>query len=99
VPRGVGPITGRDLERGTLDGRAMLAEAPGGLGDGEKAALVRDHDELVKRVRIGCAAQADQAGEAWNRGLLAEAREAATALAGLESVLGARLEGARAAAS
>jgi type VI secretion system protein ImpA len=92
APRGVGPITGRDLERGTLDRHAMLAEAPGGLSESEKAALCRDHDALINRVRVGCAAQAEQAGTVLES-VLSEVREAATALAHLESVLSARLEG------
>jgi type VI secretion system protein ImpA len=95
APRGVGPITGRDLEQGALDERVMLQEAASGLNASEKAALASAHEQLLARVRSGCAAQIDQAGDGMTA-LMADARAAAAALDAVETALGARLEGASA---
>jgi type VI secretion system protein ImpA len=90
--RGVGPLTGRDLERGALDARTVLNEAAPGLSDAEKASLANEHEQLLNRVRIGCAAFADQApSEAAT--LLANARAAASALDAVEATLNRRLGG------
>lgn len=95
APRGVGPITGRDLEQGALDERVMLQEAASGLNASEKAALASAHEQLLARVRSGSAAQIDQAGDGMTA-LMADARAAAAALDAVETALGARLDGASA---
>lgn len=91
-PRQVGPISGRDLEQGALDERVMLQEAASGLNAAERAALVSAHNQLLNRVRAGCAAQIDQAGEAMTS-LLADARAAIAALEAVDTALNARIEG------
>jgi type VI secretion system protein ImpA len=93
APRGVGPITGRDLERAVLDGRAMLNEAASGLSEAEKNALAAAHDQLLNKVRAGCAAHAAQAPTEFTA-LVNDARAARASLADLETVLTACLEGA-----
>ncbi|RJT40560.1 type VI secretion system protein TssA [Mesorhizobium waimense] len=92
APRGIGPISGRDLEQAALDERVMLQEAASGLNTAEKAALAGAHSQLLNRVRSGCAAQADQAG-AEMTSLVADARAAIAALDAVEAALNARLEG------
>ncbi len=92
APRGIGPITGRDLEQGALDDRIMLQEAASGLNVAEKAALSSAHEQLLGRVRAGCAAQTDQANTEM-MALIADARAAASALDAVETALNARLEG------
>lgn len=96
TPRGIGPITGRDLEQGALDERVMLQEAASGLNGAERAALASAHEQLLARVRSGCAAQADQAG-AEMTALIADARAAIDALDAVETALNTRLEGGGAA--
>lgn len=91
-PRQVGPISGRDLEQGALDERVMLQEAASGLGASEKAALATAHSQLLNRVRSGCAAQIDQAGDAMTS-LLADARAAIAALDEVDGALNKRIEG------
>lgn len=91
-PRQVGPISGRDLEQGALDERVMLQEAASGLNAAEKAALTSAHNQLLNRVRSGCAAQVDQAGEAMTA-LLADARAAIAALDEADAALNKRIEG------
>lgn len=93
APRGIGPLTGRDLQRAALDSRAAVAEAASGLNDAERAALATQHDQLLNKVRAGCAAMADQARPEIE-GLLAGARAASEALAAVEKALSARLDGA-----
>jgi len=92
APRPIGPISGRDLEQGALDERVMLQEAASGLNTAEKAALATAHSQLLNRVRSGCAAQADQAGEVMTS-LLADTRAAMAALDAVETALNARSEG------
>jgi type VI secretion system protein ImpA len=97
APRGLGAVTGRDLERGMLDARAVLAEAPGGLSETERAKLAGDQDQLVSRVRAACLAAAgaeDSAAEF--AALRAEAAAAAAALATMEAAFGARIGGGEA---
>ncbi len=92
APHGVGPFTGRDLERGAIDTRTSLNEAAPGLSQPEKASLVSEHDRLLDRMRIGCAAFAEQSsGEAAE--LIANARAAATALGELEASLNRQMGG------
>ncbi|PBC03469.1 type VI secretion system protein TssA [Mesorhizobium sp. WSM3860] len=91
-PRQVGPISGRDLERGALDERVMLQEAASGLGVSEKAALASAHSQLLNRVRSGCVAQLDQAGEAMTA-LLADARAVIAALDEVDAALNRRIDG------
>ena len=91
-PRAIGPISGRDLEQAALDERVMLQEAASGLGTAEKAALTSAHNQLLNRVRTGCAAQIDQAADAMTS-LLADARAAIAALDAVDAALNARIEG------
>lgn len=91
-PRQVGPIIGRDLEQGALDERVMLQEAASGLGASEKAALATAHSQLLNRVRSGCAAQIDQAGDAMTS-LLADARAVIAALDEVDAALNKRIDG------
>jgi type VI secretion system protein ImpA len=93
APRGIGPLTGRDLQRAALDSRAAVSEAASGLNDAERAALAAQHEQLLNKVRAGCAAMADQARPEIE-GLLAGARAASEALAAVEKALSARLDGA-----
>ncbi|WP_292476975.1 ImpA family type VI secretion system protein, partial [Mesorhizobium sp.] len=92
APRTVGPIKGEDLEKGSLDEHVMLQEAASGLGAAEKAALVSGHNQLVNRVRTGCKAQVDQAGEAMTS-LLADARAVIAALDEVDAALNKRIDG------
>ncbi|MEW6634185.1 MAG: type VI secretion system protein TssA [Pseudomonadota bacterium] len=91
-PRAIGPISGRDLEQAALDERVMLQEAASGLGAAEKAALTSAHNQLLNRVRTGCAAQIDQAGDAMTS-LLADARAAIAALDAVDAALNPRIDG------
>ncbi|TPJ40050.1 type VI secretion system protein TssA [Mesorhizobium sp. B2-6-5] len=90
APRGVGPILGEDLEKGSLDDRVMLQEAASGLSAVEKAKLSSEHGQLVIRMRSACAAQIDQAGAEFIS-LIADARAAIAALDAVEAALNARL--------
>ncbi|AZO09357.1 MULTISPECIES: type VI secretion system protein TssA [unclassified Mesorhizobium] len=92
APRTVGPIKGEDLEKGSLEEQVMLQEAASGLSAAEKAALTSTHSQLVNRVRTGCKAQMDQAGEAMTS-LIADGRAAIAALEAVETALNARIEG------
>lgn len=91
-PRAIGPISGRDLEQAALDERVMLQEAASGLGTAEKAALTSAHNQLLNRVRTGCAAQIDQAADVMTS-LLADARAAIAALDAVDAALNARIDG------
>ncbi|MER9999095.1 type VI secretion system protein TssA [Mesorhizobium sp. M0051] len=92
APRAIGPIQGKDLEKGALDDRVMLQEAASGLNAAEKAALVSAHAQLLNRVRAGCAAQIDQANAEMLQ-LIADARATIAALDAVEAALNARLGG------
>ncbi|MER9306474.1 type VI secretion system protein TssA [Mesorhizobium sp. M0293] len=92
APRAIGPIQGKDLEKGALDDRVMLQEAASGLNAAEKAALVSAHAQLLNRVRAGCAAQIDQANAEMIQ-LIADARATIAALDAVETALNARLGG------
>lgn len=89
-PRGIGAVSGRDLERGTLDERAVLAEAASGLNTAERAQVVSAHEQLVNRVRIGCTAFADQNTAEMDE-LVADARASLRALDTLDAALSAKL--------
>lgn len=91
APRGVGPVTGRDLEQGALDDRVMLQEAAQGLNSTERAALSSAHEQLLNRVRSGCAALNDQAPQDM-AALLADLRASIAAIAALDAAFNARLE-------
>ena len=93
APRGIGPVSGRELERGMLDARAVLAEAPSGLGEAERASLAAVQEALIARVRAACAAAADQGPEAF-AALREAARAAVDALGEVQRALDARMEGA-----
>ncbi len=92
APRTIGPIKGSDLEQGGLDEHVLLQEAKPGLSTAEKAALVSTHNQLVNRIRTGCKAQIDQAGEVMTS-LISDARAAIAALDAVEKALNARIEG------
>ncbi|MER8440050.1 type VI secretion system protein TssA [Mesorhizobium sp. M1312] len=92
APRGIGPVLGEDLEKGSLEERVMLLEAASGLNAAEKAALASAHSQLLNRVRSACATQIDQAG-AEMTSLIADARAAIAALDAVEAALNARVEG------
>lgn len=91
IARGLGPVTGRELECAALDGRAALAEAASGMGDKERAAFVAEHEALVGRVAIACVALGDQA-PAEAAALTAGIDAARSALTEMERILDARLE-------
>ncbi|TPK19695.1 type VI secretion system protein TssA [Mesorhizobium sp. B2-5-9] len=91
-PRAIGPISGRDLEQAALDERVMLQEAASGLGTGERAALTSAHNQMLNRVRTGCAAQADQDADAIMT-LLSDARAAISALEAVDAALNVRIDG------
>ncbi|TGT67764.1 type VI secretion system protein TssA [bacterium M00.F.Ca.ET.159.01.1.1] len=91
-PRAIGPISGRNLEQAAIDERVMLQEAASGLGAAEKAALTSAHNQLLNRVRTGCAAQIDQAADAMTS-LLADAHSAISALDTVDAALNSRIDG------
>ncbi|TPL88513.1 type VI secretion system protein TssA [Mesorhizobium sp. B2-3-12] len=91
-PRAIGPISGRDLEQAALDERVMLQEAASGLGAAERAALTSAHNQMLNRVRMGCAALADQSAEAIMT-LLSDARAAISALEAVDTALNNRIDG------
>lgn len=90
-PRGVGPVSGRDLEQAAIDERVMLQEAAQGLSSSERAALATAHEQLLARVRSACAAQRDQAPAELDR-LAAELQAARAALEELDKAFNARVE-------
>jgi type VI secretion system protein ImpA len=92
APRGIGPISGRDLEQGALDERVMLQEAASGLNGAERAALSSAHEQLLARVQSGCAAYTDQSNPEM-MSLIAQTRGAVAALEAVETALNAHLEG------
>lgn len=87
---GLGAISGRDLEQGSLDDRTMLQEAASGLGNAERAALSKSHEQLINKVRSAIAALADRSAEQF-AALLEGARKARSALGHLDAVLNKRL--------
>ncbi len=90
APRGVGRVTGRDLERGVLSVQDVLADAPRMATEADRAALAAAQDDLLSRVGRGCKAQAEADPEGLAR-MLAEARAAGEAVAGVESALREKL--------
>lgn len=92
APRGVGPVTGRDLERGAIDTRTVLNEAAPGLSEAEKASLASEHEQVLTRVGIGCAAFAEQSSDE-AAALIESANAAATAMAALETSLNRQIGG------
>lgn len=92
APRGVGPVSGRDLEQAALDERVMLQEAASGLNATEKAALAAQHEQLLTRVHKACATMADQAGEQL-ASITEGARAALDALGAVDTALNSRIGG------
>jgi len=87
--RGFGPVTGLDLERGTLDARTVLADFEGLSGKTLAEETVKQ-EALIGRVRAACAALGEQSPE--EMAALAEgARAAVTAAEAVETVLAERL--------
>lgn len=92
APRAIGPITGRDLERGAMDDHSVQGEAASGLNAADRAKLSGEHEQLMNRVRAGCAAIADQA-PADLAALVAEAASASAALEALDKAVNTRTGG------
>ena len=91
APRGVGPVTGQDLFMGMLSTSDMLNEAASGLGVSEKQRLSSEHENLVKRVKAGCAAFADQETDEMNA-LKTHTKTVLDALQDIEGALKTALE-------
>ena len=90
TPRGVGPISGADLAAGMVSRNTVLSEAPSGLGDKERAALVAEHEARVARVRTACRATAAERPEEL-QALANDVAAARDALAALETALNAQV--------
>lgn len=87
--RGFEPVSGWDLERGTIDARTALIDGAAALNDEERAEFIQRHEALVDRVRVACLALADQ--DPGELAALAEGTRAALAALGeLEAGLAAR---------
>lgn len=87
--RGLGPVTGADLERGALDARTVLNEAATGLHPKDLAGIAAEHEQRATRVRAACAALAETA-PAELAALRESARAALAASLAVEAELGAR---------
>jgi type VI secretion system protein ImpA len=92
VARGLGPVTGQDLERGTLDSRTVLNEFARGMDERDRTAFAGEHEQLVNRVRASCAALADQS-PAELTALADGLRSATGALDAIETALTAKVGG------
>ncbi len=90
APRGIGAISGADLAAGMLNRNTVLSEAPSGLGDKERAALVAEHEARVNRVLTACRATAAERPEEI-AALAADLAGARAALEALEAALNARV--------
>ncbi|MGB3315743.1 MAG: type VI secretion system protein TssA [Albidovulum sp.] len=86
TPRGIGPVSGADLAAGMVSRNTVLNEAPSGLGDKERAALVAEHEARVARVRTACRATAAERPEDL-QALANDVAAAREALTGLETAL------------
>lgn len=87
---GLGPVTGRELEQGSLDDRTMLQEAASGLSNAERAALSKSHEQLINKIRAAIAALADRSADQF-AALVQGARQARSALAGLDTVINTKI--------
>lgn len=87
---GLGPVTGRELEQGSLDDRTMLQEAASGLGNAERAALSKSHEQLINKIRAAIAALADRSADQL-AALVQGARQARSALAELDAVINRKI--------
>ncbi len=87
--RGIGPVTGLELERGTLDTRQALADLQG-ISEATRAEETARQEELITRVRTALAALADQAPSE-REALVSAARAAAAAAGEVEAALAAHL--------
>jgi type VI secretion system protein ImpA len=83
APRLVGPIKGEDLETAAMDEHTALMRTPG-LGAKEMAAKSEEHKQLLARIKAACAAQAEQAPDAFNA-LRGDAKAALAALASVDA--------------
>jgi type VI secretion system protein ImpA len=90
TPRGVGPVSGADLAAGMVSRNTVLNEAPSGLGDKERAALVAEHEARLTRVRTACRATAAERPEEL-QALANDVTAARDALAALETALNAQV--------
>lgn len=82
--RGIGPISGADFARAGLSEFEFLTEAPGGMSDKEKAALLAEQEARINRVTAACRALAAEEPER-AMALLAEVTAADAARAALEA--------------
>ena len=89
--RGLGRMTGLDLERGTLDARTALADLEG-ISEATRAEETAKHEALIARVRGALAALADRSA-AEREALTAAARAAVAAADAVEAALATRLDG------
>lgn len=87
---GLGPITGRELEQGSLDDRTMLQEAASGLSNAERASLSKAHEQLINKIRAAIAALADRSADQF-AALVQGAKQARTALAELDAVINRKI--------
>lgn len=90
TPRGIGPVSGADLAAGMVSRNTVLNEAPSGLGDKERAALVAEHEARVVRVRTACRATAAERPEDL-QALANDVAAARDALTALETALNAQV--------
>jgi type VI secretion system protein ImpA len=88
--RGLGPVSGADLEQGSLDSRTAQNEAAPGMSEEERAAFIARHEQLVGRVHASCAALLDKTPQE-HAELLGGMRAAAEALAAVEAALAAKM--------
>ena len=84
--RGIGAITGADLEAGSMTPHQALSEAPSGLSQAERDAFVATHAERVSRVRGAVRPLAAEEPERLDA-LLGGVRAAREALSGLEGAV------------
>ena len=89
--RGLGPVTGLDLEKGQLSADQVLREGPSGLGQDEQEALKEAHKERVNRVRASCRAYASENSDELES-LRKDVAACQTALASLEATLAEKLD-------
>jgi type VI secretion system protein ImpA len=92
APRGIGQISGRDLEQATLEERIVLQEAASGLNNNEKTALLNAHSQQATRTRTGCAAFADQNPDEM-AALIEGAKASVAALESIDKSLNQRIDG------
>jgi type VI secretion system protein ImpA len=73
-----------------VDARTHVAETAPGAGDAERGKMAAEHEQLISRVRVGCADQADKA-PAEMAAMIADGRAAAEAVKALEATLAEKM--------